>query len=684
MKKILFVGDHPLAMSGNGNMMAAVLSQVDMAKYQVSCFAAGPSSVTVKSMRPWPFLLFDWTNRPEGDVVAKLLKILQTVEFDVLLMVGIDLWQYASIFPQIDEIRRQRGFKWAAIFPYDLQQLRNDWIDLMRVLDFPLVYSKYGLKMLKDHVPGIRYFRPPLHNANLFCPSAEDDRAKDRRVLFPTIQDDALIFGFVGKNQFRKGIPRLLKAFMEAKKRVPGIILYLHTELNGKLNLKQMARDYGAGTGDLTAKEENKKCSASRMVKVYNSIDCLVNCTFQEGLSWTPLEAMLCGTPVIASDTTAQTELVEGVGRLVPVIEREYVPVLTQSGRSFVDAKACSVGGIREAIVTVAKDADLREKMRGDGIRRAKRWLAGVSDINPFLAEATKKETVTVQSKIKKILFIQHSAAGDVLMTTQCLKGIKERHKGLELCYMTQPQYADIVAGNPHVDEIVPWKPEEGPRYEVLYNPHGDHILRGGFNSLDVPLYSMYPHFCRVEPDEIFIEQVPLTGVELPEEYIVVHTTGGDPEYRVYPYMDIVLKGIGLPAVQLGSSLDVACHGAAMDFRNKLTFRESAWVVAHAKGAIVVDSFMSHLCGALGIPVVVLYGPAPARVVGPRIQNGGGYVAMEPNMLDVCKSMTRCWGSRNRMGVNKCASPCIKTLNPLSVKKAFLNLIEQQSERKGK
>jgi len=401
----------------------------------------------------------------------------------------------------------------------------------------------------------------------------------------------------------------------------------------------------------------------------------------QEGLSWTLLEAMLCGAPVIASDTTAQTELVGDVGVLVPCKEQAYVHVVTAVGPAYVDAKACSVDEIRDAIINVAWNRELRKEMRDDGLAKAKEWLEGVSDINSSLAEATREESVSIQSKINKILFVQHSSAGDVLMTTQCFKGIKERHKGMELCYMTQPQYADIIEGNPYIDEIVPWEPEEVRRYEIVYNPHGEHILTGGFNLLDVTLYSMYPYFCKVEPDEIFIEQAKPIGIELSDEYIVVHTTGGDPVYRMYPHMDIVLKGIDLLAVQLGSKIDAVCQ-KAIDLRGKLSFRESAWVVARARGAIVIDSFMSHLCGALGTPVVVLYGPSPARVVGPRIQNGGSYIAMEPNMLDVCKSMTRCWGARNRMGANKCTSPCIATLNPLAIRRVLLSLMGQQSERK--
>lgn len=698
MKKILIVGENPFGMTGNGNFMAAILSSIDTNKYEIACFVAeGRSSAILSAFRPVPFSMIDAQSQGDSWGADKLVDLLQSVKIDVLLMAGIDLWRYAHIFQRIHDIRVQKGFKWAAIFPYDLQQVRKDWVTWINLLDYPCVYSQYGFDVLEDHVPKLRYFRPPLHNADLFQPVESDVRMKIRRETFKTIRDDDIVFGFVGANAFRKDIPRLIKAFLQARQEVPKIALYLHTELvNGAYNLKQMTVDLGGKSGDLLAKEEHVRAPVNQMVRIYNSMDCLVNCTIQEGLSWTLLEAMLTGTPVIASDTTAQTELVKDVGVLVPCNEQAYVHAVTGIGPAYIDAKACSVDAIRDALVIVAKNEEFREEMRSAGIDKAKEWLSGVSDINVLLAEATKKESVSVQNKINKVLFVQHSAAGDVLMTTQCFKGIKERHKGMELVYMTQPQYMDIVEGNPYIDEIVPWSQEEVQRYEIVYNPHGERILTGGFNSLDVTLYSMYPYFCKVEPDEMFIKEIS-PGIinteddydederfeidygEWPKEYIVVHTTGGDPVYRTYPHMDVVLRGIDLPAVQLGSTVDAVCH-KAMDLRGKLSFRESAWVVARAKGGIVIDSFMSHLCGALGTPVVVLYGPSPARVVCPRIQGSGGYVALEPNMLDVCKSMTRCWGVRNRMGVSECTSPCINTLNPLTVRKALLSLIEEKND----
>jgi ADP-heptose:LPS heptosyltransferase/glycosyltransferase involved in cell wall biosynthesis len=689
-KKVLFVGEHPHGGTGCGNMLAAILSRVDREKYSIGCFCARNVDPSGTLFKPFPFTVVNATTEADWWGHNRLLTLLQSVKLDILCFVGIDIWTYQSIWKHIVALRNAKGFKIVFIFPHDIQQVRMDWVDWIMDCDVPCVYSNYGYQALKDYVPHLRYFRPPLLNADVFKPL---DRAKVRKACFPTVPDDHVIFGFVGANQIRKSPERLIKAFVEAKKIDPKMTLYFHTEMDGIHNIPQIATDFGARTGDLITKKPGIY-PAQKMADLYNSMDCLVNCSMQEGLSFTPLEAMLCGTPCILSDTTAQTELGIGVAEMVPCNDMAFLPMGTGSGGSQIEAKACRVADIRRALLKVAKDPDLRSKMATAGMARAKDWLEGVDNINDVLDSTSR---IKPAAKIPKVLFAQHSAAGDVLMTTQCFKGIKERHKGLPLVYMTQPGYQDIVTGNPYVDEIIDWKDRELGRYQVVYNPHGDHILHGGFNNLDVTLYSMYPYFCKVEADEMFVEPVYPEGkinpieaytnargdglafeIGLKQPYIVVHTTGGSKKYRSYPHMDLALKGIGLPIVQLGGPGDIRCK-SDLDLCGKLTFRESAWVMKHAKAAVVIDSFLSHLAGAVGTDVVVLYGPAPARVVQPKMQYGAKAIHIQPDMLAVCKHVTHCWGN-----IPQCQSPCIHSISPVRVRKALEELwgteIQQQKE----
>jgi len=404
-------------------------------------------------------------------------------------------------------------------------------------------------------------------------------------------------------------------------------------------------------------------------------------------LSWVPLEAMLCGVPVIASDSTAHPEIMGDTGILVPCEEQAYLPLITKYGPSQLKTKQCKVEDIKNAIVRMATDEELRKTSREKGIVQAREWLDGVSDINLILKEATrdKKIQVAQKKKIKAILFAQHSSAGDVLMTTQCFKGIKEKHPGMKLVYMTKKVYQNIIEGNPHVDKIINWDEKKFWRYEVVYNPHGEKILPGGFNNLDVKLADMYPYFCKVKADAMFIqESAPNFSYRsddpflcLTEPFIVVHTTGGQAEYRTYKHIDMALKGISYPIVQIGSKEDLACQVASLDLRGKLSWRETAWVMKRAKAAVCVDSFPMHLAGALGTPVVALFGPAPARVTGP-LGDPEKIICLEPNKLDVCSNLTNCWG---QPGKNKCLSPCINSINPLTVKKALKKLLDEQSHQ---
>jgi glycosyltransferase involved in cell wall biosynthesis len=663
MKRVLFVGENPLGTTGNSNMLAAMLNRLDTTKYDHACAVVDVVDPSPTLFNPLPYTLVNismpddkWGNR-------RLISLLQSADIDCLCMVGVDFWRYMPIWNAIRQLRDAKKFKWISIFPFDLWKVQPSWLRYLNALDYPCVYSQYGYESLKPHIQHVRYYRPEMNGWKMFSP--DKDKLAARKEVFPNVPDNKIIFGFIGKNQIRKSPEILIKAFFEAKKENPDIVLYLHTEMEHLYNLKQIAQDCGAKEGDLISKQQGVSYDRAKMPTVYNALDCIINCSMQEGLSWTPLEAMACGVPVIASDTTAQTEIVKGAGGLVPCDNISFVPMTGETGPVTIESRACRVEDVTKGIVDVAGSEKLRTIMASKGLDRAKEWFDGMDNINDLFTDAGKK--VKPPRKIPAILFAQHSSAGDVLMTTQCFKGIKERHPDMPLIYMTQKVFAGVVFGNPYLDEIIEWDERHLKQYEIVYNPHGEHIHQGGFNNLDVTLHSMYPYFTNVEADNIFIAPI-APPIELPAEYIVVHTTGGSKKYRSYPHMDVVLKNIDLPVIQLGGATDLRCK-SDLDLCGKLTWQESAFVMKNAKAAVVIDSFLSHLAGAVGTDAVVLYGPAPPRVVQPRVQ-GCEIINLKPDMLKVCRSMTHCWSTSRQ-----CESPCIHTINPMDIRKALEGLL---------
>ena len=672
MKNILFVGENPFGFTGNSLMMSSILDQVNLEKYKATCFVAGSDSVSnLGLIQEPPFQIIPSEDIKSGDMWGsnKLLKILSNNDIDYLFMVGIDIWRYGSIMSQIQKIKNQKNFKWIWLFPYDLIDIRMDWITLINMVDVPLVYSIYGLNILKKYVPEIQYFRPPLFMKELFHPYESEERMNIRHEVFPTVTDDTFIFGFIGVNQIRKDPQRLIKAFSQVREYIDKpSVLYLHTELQGVFNLKQYALDCGLKTGDILSRPQNTYYPYSSMPKIYNSIDCLANCSMQEGLSWTVIQALACGTKCVISDSTAHKDFYKALGIfLVGMSDLSYIPINSDGGNTWIESNSCSLSELMDQMEFASEIKENRTGIADDPFIQD--FLNKPSDVN----EVLDRETVYhVPKKKKEVLFVQHSSAGDILMTTRCFKGIKEKNPGKKLVYMTQAIFKDILYNNPYIDEVIDWNEDKIKDYEIVYAPHGEHILPGGFNSLDVKLADMYPYFCGVKPDDFFI-WCDTEGVDLPNgAYVVVHTTGGDSQFRTYEHMKHVIKGLDYPVVQIGAKTDMVCDGA-LDYRG-LTFNQTAFVMDHAAAAVVIDSFPSHLAGALQTPVVVLFGPAPSRVVAP-IADPDKLICIEPDKLRVCKSLSNCWG-QNR----NCQSPCINSINPLEVRKALLSFLGPKKE----
>lgn len=674
MKRILFVGDHPLNQSGNGHMMRSILGTLDTEKYAPACFAIESKLIKTDIFVPMPLRIISSTEVMENGKVDglgrnKLLEVLSTTPVDALVMVGIDIWLYAGIFDQIKKIRDKKHFVWIAIFPYDLQNVRKDWVGWIKELDVPCVYSQYGRDLLKDHVPNIQYFRPPLLMSDDFIPFEEDQRRRERSKYFPMLKEDQFVFGFVGKNQIRKDPQTLLKAFSILKKKYPSkVVLYFHTDFDsGVYNLKQSAVDFDLEKGELVAKRPGDWYSHKQMAQVYNSLDCLVNCSMQEGLSWTLVEAMCCGVPIIASDTTAQTELVKDVGKLVECEAASFLPIITASGQSHIEVKSCRAEDIAEAMGEVL-DSDL-EFYRKRSKAKSKEWLEGVSSINELLDEFVTPKKFDVVRKENRVLFAQHSSAGDVFMTTRCLKGIKERFK-LPIDYMTSEVYMDIIEGNEYVDNVIPWDEAKLKSYQVVVNPHGEVIAPGhwGRNCNSI-LSDFYWKILRVDPDDFMIRKW-APKKEIAEEIIermenpicIVHTTGGDVHFRTYKYMGDICKELKNRyfTVQVGSGSDYPAW-AKLDLRGKLSFSETAWVMDKASLAITVDSFVSHLAGALGISQVCLFGSGNAMVVRPN-QVIGTLICRSPDYVNDCPGLGPCSAT-----VRDCFAPCTGKHNPKSI-----------------
>ena len=142
----------------------------------------------------------------------------QHIQPEVVLTLG-DPWMidHVQACPQRD------SFQWLAYVPIDRDVVCVPWENMLRKPDCLILYSQFGMEVINAQIP----FRDPrliLHGVDrqTFKPwypegtdensPIEDVQNARKRVLGPQFPGKFVV-GFVGRNQIRKGIPFVFKAF---------------------------------------------------------------------------------------------------------------------------------------------------------------------------------------------------------------------------------------------------------------------------------------------------------------------------------------------------------------------------------------------------------------------------------------------------------------------------------------
>ena len=183
-------------------------------------------------------------------------------------------------------------------------------------------------------------------------------RIEDEDVLRQTrlrwIGADRPYIVFVGKLSQRRNVPALIEAFALARRRysLPHALLLLGPNGLG-LPIRELTQELGVA-GDVF-QDDGAVSSHDELVAAYSAADLYVNASLYEGFSLTLVEALSCGTPVVAANRGALGEIAGDAALLVDDPEPE---------------------ALAEAIGTALTDEDVRRRLRLLGPQRADafRW----------------------------------------------------------------------------------------------------------------------------------------------------------------------------------------------------------------------------------------------------------------------------------------------------------------------
>jgi glycosyltransferase involved in cell wall biosynthesis len=204
----------------------------------------------------------------------------------------------------------------------------------------------------RDMVHFYRMRRDDIHvipegvDTRLFRPILDQERLAQWRTK--TFGSDTPYIVYVGKPVERRNLSPLIRAFglLKREKGIPHKLLIVGTDLPGTSPFRQVIL-----SEQLTSEVYVLGyVGHQEMPLVYNSAELLVYPSSYEGFGMPVLEAMACGTPVIALNNTAFPEFTSGVAHLLENAEVET---------------------LRQGIDTVLSDPVVRQGMAEEGPARA-------------------------------------------------------------------------------------------------------------------------------------------------------------------------------------------------------------------------------------------------------------------------------------------------------------------------
>jgi FkbM family methyltransferase len=299
-KRVLWYSNAPYAPTGYGNqtgLVCAYLPQFGHPMAVLANYGLQGTKLEIGGVKIYP----QGRDGLSNDIVQAMA---DDWEADVILTL-YDAW------PLNFKTLPGHHTPWVAWVPIDHETVQPPLVESLRRADGVVAYSKHGQAALQAAGFDAAYI-PHGVETKTFNPGSQN---KARAAIgFP---EDVFMVGMVAANKgypSRKCLPEALMAFRQFHEEYPNALLYLHTrtdESNG-VDIDEIIKSLGLERAVLLCDQFQLQLGypAPYMVDLYRAFDCLLNPSRGEGFGIPILESLACGTPVIATDTTAMSELV--------------------------------------------------------------------------------------------------------------------------------------------------------------------------------------------------------------------------------------------------------------------------------------------------------------------------------------------------------------------------------------
>jgi len=261
-----------------------------------------------------------------------------------VIMTHYDAWVY--------ELEHFKGRPWAPWFPIDCDALQTQVEDKVKHAAFRITQTRHGQAACQDRGLSCEYV-PAAFSAEWYKP--QDATGWREGAGIP---EDAFLVAMIAANKgapgapSRKSFPQIFEGFKLFLAERPDAYLYVHTIMQGHLDLLELADRYGIQNNISFAHPYplvSGHCSVHDMAMIYSAADVLLSPSMGEGFGVPIIEAQACGTPVITGDWTAMSEITR-TGLAIPKSEAVRYPV-PHSGKVYGDMFIVRGEAVRDALV---------------------------------------------------------------------------------------------------------------------------------------------------------------------------------------------------------------------------------------------------------------------------------------------------------------------------------------------
>lgn len=323
-RKIVYVSDLDFKFSGYSTLSIPLLTGLANKGYEIKC-----AGLNYHGEEHWyPFSIIPCNDIQDVTAVVNNLHYLWQPD---IIMVAMDL-PFQSIFY---ERFKPYGRKYICITPMENGPLTMSWAAPLLNMDGVFFISELAKQeAIKAGISKAQHLEVGI-DTTLWHPATKDEKVQLRKGL--GIAEDDFVVLTVADNQERKNLWAGMKIVSELKKGVTRTIKYVmvtreHNQFGWKL--RDLALQLGINQ-ELQIYERG--LPTKDLWGLYSVADVYLSTSKAEGLGIPVLDAMGCGIPVVATDTGALHELLDGHrGFLIPS-SYSFIDVWGNSKRDMID-----------------------------------------------------------------------------------------------------------------------------------------------------------------------------------------------------------------------------------------------------------------------------------------------------------------------------------------------------------